>query len=812
MTDLSRSALIKPGRLIHTPGAAAGINQLERILASTARPFVLINERELSVLRRGLTKDGWKRSVYLQPARTFHGTNVGAGILSVANRWLNTEIVIPPQGGHFHAFFCDCGKRLSIPENLLPAKEYICPSCKNAYSGPQLDSAVHYLHHNHLAGAALSLAIVGGIEKKRAYAAKAAEILLKYADAYPSPHAKSLSGGMFAQSLDEAVWVIAMAQAYDLVYHSRTLNDYDKQRIEQYLLRPIAEELMNAGIDGTHGAWRLSAVGVIGMAIKDASLAHYALSAFGSQVGDQLTDNGLWSESVHCHHFYALSAFVDLAEAFYRIGIDIYNWEPRPGKSLKAMFIAPLEYAYPSLMLPAIHNGWFESVLPLNLYEVAYRRFGEPYFSWVLRKGYRFGECPINRFQLEHRDEYRRTSFFALLFGRDMPGRMGGLAFTGEDYDSIGICTLRSGDDLMVTLDYGRFLESGHHDKLAFTLYANGAIAMPDYGTPGFGSDFVEWSRSTPGHNTVVVDGGDQQPSETQRLTHRFVGGVIQCVEAVADDCYPGVTHTRKLVLVGNTCIIADQLASDQTHVYDWLVRCEGEPRLDGDYEQAVIDTRAYGAVEAQQAFKIPGGCSLTWAIENGSLRFHMWPQTPTAQAVLGTCPTESIRRTASFFMCRQQALNTAFLAAIVAMKSGEEADVIRDGGILRISAGDVVDHIFLQGCGVDSSSISLQTDGELAVVREHGSEIIAVALMKGSWVRWNGDLIIECPSMVDFMEFQIDDDGPSIKYYGDTVGIVKLRTNARAMRVNGLRASASRSEGSALVRITPSMLTGSRG
>ena len=72
--------------------------------------------------------------------------------------------------------------------------------------------------HGWLAQAALDLALVSAIEHKPEYAAKAAEILLKYAEAYPGPHTTTVAGGMIYQSLDEAMWVIPLAQAYDLVY------------------------------------------------------------------------------------------------------------------------------------------------------------------------------------------------------------------------------------------------------------------------------------------------------------------------------------------------------------------------------------------------------------------------------------------------------------------------------------------------------------------------------------------------------------------------------------------------------------------
>ncbi len=393
------------------PDSEGHVVDLAKILAANPRPCVLMNEREISVLRRSLTKDGWKRSLYLQPAEGLQFVYTGAGIMSIANQSLDMDVTIPARGGHYHKFFCDCGNRLTIPEDLKISPQYHCAACGKGYSGEDFDGAVLYMQHQRLAGAVLSLAIVYAIEKDRAYSDKAAEILVKYAQAYPGPHTDYTTGGILYQSLCEAVWIIPLAQAYDLIYYSRSLADTDRQLVENRLFRQVADGLRSVGIHGNWGSWHLSAVGVIGLSIKDAELVNYALESLASQLTNQLGEDGLWPESVHTYHFYPLRAFVHFAEGCYRLGIDLYNWEPSPGKSLKAMFNAPLQYMYPSFRLPAINDGWYDSFLPLDLYEIAHRRWDDPAFAWVLKRGYRFGENPLNDDQQEHIHAFRRSLF-----------------------------------------------------------------------------------------------------------------------------------------------------------------------------------------------------------------------------------------------------------------------------------------------------------------------------------------------------------------------------------------------------------------
>jgi len=788
------------------PDDEGHVVRLDELLAGGPRPFVLMSEREISVLRRGLTKDGWKRSLYLQPAEGLQSVYTGAGIMSVANRSLEMDTTIPARGGHYHKFFCDCGNRLTIPENLKLMSQYQCSACGKSYSGEDFDGAVLYMQHQRLAGAALSLSIVYGIEKDRAYSDKAAEILVNYARAYPGPHTDSTTGGILYQSLCEAVWVIPLAQAYDLIYYSRSLSDADRQLIENQLFRRVADGLRSVGIEGNWGSWHLSAVGVIGLSIKDAEFVNYALESLASQLTNQLGEDGLWPESVHTYHFYPLRAFVHLAEGCYRLGIDLYNWEPSPGKSLKAMFAAPLQYMYPSFRLPAINDGWYDSFLPLDLYEIANRRWDDPAFAWVLKRGYRFGENPLNDDQREHIHAFRRSSFFAFLFGRDLPGRSGVPVFKSHNFKRMGICTLRNDDDVMVTFDYGPFLGHGHLDKLSFTLYANNNLLVPDYGTPGYGSSILGWYTSTASHNTVVVDCKPQQKATEYGLTRHYSGAFLQIAEAKASDHYPGVVQTRRILLVGRWCFVIDLLESDDEHDYDWLIRCEGSPEPAERYESWDADCSKYAEIKPTKAYRFFDSCRFDWTCKEGNLATVMWTHGAPAELMIGTCPAETAERRVPLYLCRQRGKAVRF-TAVLAPSQHKNLDVSKDGCVIRIAEDDCVDHIYLKDGDNALSGSLLQTDGEAAVVRTRAGEIQAFALFNGSWIRWMDELLIECPSTADCVEVSFGERNPHIRYCCDTAGVMKLRTNARAIRVNGHKAAAANSEGQALLRVTSQML-----
>jgi hypothetical protein len=210
-------------------------------------PFVLVNAEELAILRAQLAQPGWKAGLY-RTDRGFAVMSSGRGVRANADLWLKRPIEIPARGGHFHLFFCVDGDQLEVPKDqrFVPGP-YRCPKCGKEYSGEKYEGALRRVAHGWLSQAALDLALVAAIEHKPEYAAKAGEILSKYAAAYPGPHTNTVTGGMIYQSLDEAMWVIPLAQAYDLIHAD--LSPELRTKIETFL-RTVAHGLQRCGLNG----------------------------------------------------------------------------------------------------------------------------------------------------------------------------------------------------------------------------------------------------------------------------------------------------------------------------------------------------------------------------------------------------------------------------------------------------------------------------------------------------------------------------------------------------------------------------------
>lgn len=705
--------------------------------ASDARPRVLLNSEELTRLREEVRRDGWKKDLY-NGTPSSHALGLGQGIRADADSWLDREIVIPERSGHFHNFFCDDGNQLEVPEDMKQHPEgYACPACGRVYQGEKYDAAVRWWIHNTLSRAAFDLALTYAIEGDTQYASKAVEILSKYADAYPGPHTTHVGGGMMYQSLCESVWSMPLAWAYDLTHDAPAMTPDLREKIEGEFFRPMAQGLKAMGIGGNWGSWHLSAVGVLGYAIGDQELIEHAIESFKSQITSQLGDDGLWPESVHTYHFYPLRAFLYLAEAAYHNGIDLYHWEAKPGKSLKAMFTSPLGYMYPDTRLPAINDGWFKSFLPLDQYELAYLRTGDPEIGWALKHGYAAQKT-------------ERAGLWPFLKGESLPGGRGSVRaeqdvarteprpplgtpeFRSMVFPVLGIATLRDDDKTMLTFDYGPYLGHGQPDKMGITLWANGTLWAADYGTCGYGSPALAWYRSTPGHNTVVVDGKNQAATKERRLTCFEGDEVFEVAEAETEEAYPGVRHRRTIIRVDGYYVMIDSLSSDSEHTYDWFLRSEGDLRINLLPVESV-DGPKYDFVDSAKMHAADGKWSARWDLGGQGLGLFMMDEGAYSVADC-RCPAETLNRKVPLVIARKTGKEAVFTSVLYPYRGKLYVVCSLDHGLVKVVHDGVTDWIYT---GPSEPECPLITDGRFALVRMKNDQPTLTRVIGGRKVEW---------------------------------------------------------------------------
>lgn len=490
---------------------------------------------------------------------------------SQADEWLTREIKLPDRGGQWFHYY-SCPKHGARLRTEGPTR-HVCPVDQEVFTGYPYDDVVLSTEHNRLAGAVRTLGLVyqiGGQDQK--YAAKAKEILLRYAEKYESyplhdirGQAKVGGGKVGPQTLDESTWLITVVEGADCIWD--TLKPEEQKKITEGLLLPAVGVIRQHKM-GIHNiqCWKNSAVGLTGLLLGDMSLVEEALksqSGYYNQMAKGVTADGPWFEGAWGYHFYTLSAVLHLTEGAFHSGIDLY------GPELKRMFDAPLAMAMPDLSLPAFNDsGMVELSGNGALYQTAYARYEDAQYLVLTSRNSRGNES-------------------TLLRGTKPAGPTPVFEPVSRNFTASGNAILTAGSGSNATwfcMKYGPHGGGhGHPDKLNFVLYGLGQVIAPDPGTANYGVPIqAGWYRTTLAHNTLLADEKSQQAAEGKCLAFVATNG-FSAVMAEAGKIYPGVKFCRTAALVGrDLLIVVDQIEADTNHVFDLVYHNRGQLTAQG--------------------------------------------------------------------------------------------------------------------------------------------------------------------------------------------------------------------------------------
>jgi len=435
---------------------------------------------------------------------------------------------------------------------------------------PKKDDREHWQVASRLFSTGLAYALSGD----KRYAQWSRDGLLAYANLYPRlPLTNGRCKVYQGESLYEAMWVVKIAQAYDLVADSGVFTEEQKRHVENDLLRAA---LICFRIEDFHNdprikdlhyrcynfqAWHLAAIGLIGLAVRDLDSIEYAVNSpygFRHLVAHDIRDDGLfWERSVGYHEF-VLEALLPLAEGMAHCGIDLFHmtvtndrsFEPgahyltdvsdKP-KSLRMMFEAPFYLTFPDLSYPALGDsdrgplrGTWEQL-------GGFHHYRDPKLSWLIER-----EMPdeTGGASLVTTDRKRPMADWHWLVyslpaapgarSSALPLEEGEFANSGAYrngcslFPSSGLVVLReaSGDfterpeSTAVSLSYGPHGGGhAHPDKLNLVLYTQGRQWIPAFGSMPYETHWkAEWTAQTVSHNTVVVDGVSQRPTGLRNI------------------------------------------------------------------------------------------------------------------------------------------------------------------------------------------------------------------------------------------------------------------------------------------------------
>jgi len=338
----------------------------------------------------------------------------------------------------------------------------------------------------------------------------------------------------------------------------------------------------------------------------------------------------------------------------------------------------------------------------------------------------------------------------------------------------------------------------GHHqaDNLNLAIFALGEELLPDIGYTH--SRFRAWAGCTLGHNTVVIDEREQYmtgshgPSDGRLLAWETTHPTVQWAEASAERAYPGLAtlYQRGVLLVnagGGDSYTVDIFRVEGGSQHDWVLHGSADhdssaqvgvplsdwrpnlldgvevqlPRNEFDRGNAMGRNVSYGFVQNVTSGSVTDGVTVTFSGDpagSAQIRTRL-PGLSGSTVFLGDAP--SIRRADEndalldrfrmpVFVLRSNRPSTLIAAVhepyrqqpfIEQVTLDSAASGARDAVVLSIRHHGVTDHIVHRiDAPADSAPVvagPLQTDGELAFVRERDGAPEQMLLWGGKELQW---------------------------------------------------------------------------
>lgn len=469
-------------------------------------------------------------------------------------------------GGHVHHYFCPRHNLIYAFDWENPTS-HLCRECGTRVSGNiHLDYAWNAMVHRHNGAYLVNSAYLYRATGDPRYARYAADMLLDYAEVYPTlmEHNKSFThtpdafdaGKIFAQSLDESSWVSRAAVAYDMVEEAMT--PQEREKVESRLFGGVAEMLTRRPAGANWQMWHncgmASCAAVLGCdslmarAIDDPERGYRAL------IRKHLTPDGWINEGSAHYHFYPLEALLLTANAASVRGINLFD------DDMLRMLETPVKSVYPDLSFPSHGDGWYGDNLPAfaYMYEIADVRF----------PGHRFADLLAGLYT-----KRRRTDRQSLLAGAEIKPVDDGYIQSSVCYPHTGFACLRDGDKSVIfKFDNNNAGGHEHPDKLSFTLHDGSKELFSDFGTSGYGTpEYLGWYKHSLSHSTMNVDGRDQMVSRG-KLTAFNSDSRGAYASAEANSAYPGVGMSRSMRLRGRVLNDTLRCNSADEHVYEYVL------------------------------------------------------------------------------------------------------------------------------------------------------------------------------------------------------------------------------------------------
>ncbi len=685
MNSIAKGLLLMATLMGGAQGAAGGeafeVPKVE-LPARMTHPTVAATARELARVREAFAGKGPDHDAV-------------AAFVRGVERELAAPIAIPPEGGQHNQWYqCD---RCQMGLTTVDAHHHKCPKCERVYSGYPYDNVL-YTHAHHANSAWMERAAwAWAITGRKEFANRAADLLRRYADIYltyppiaaaygkPGPipagetYALRSAGRILNQTLNESMWLVEAAAAYDLLHDA--LTPEDRERIETRLIRPMVATIAKhpAGKSNWQ-TWHNAALLWAGGALGDAALVRKAIAdpanGFCFQMTVSVSDDGMWYENSWGYHYYTLRAMTHLAEGARRLGVDLYAHP-----SLRKMYLIGPDYRMSDGSLPRFGDSVQDAPTVTDVNEPAFAAYRDDRLLALLPG---------------------KASLQSVLHGRDTARAARAAPPVSRLFPGAGHAVLHApgpaGLSAAVTFGpYGGF--HGHFDKLSFVFFGHGQELGVDPGRSASQAYRLpihqNWYKATVGHNAVLVDGNGQAPA-TGRCLFFDPAQTHAAVAVACDDALPGVRQRRLLLLTDRFLMICDELeaADAKPHVYWWVYHNRGEkvecdePAGDGKLPAA----RGFEYFADVACFKPAGGISVRFPGKDATVHLRM--AAGGSELFTATGPLGSVRERAAAVLVRQAVpagATARFLAVFEPVAGAGKPTVSRlavgpDGGGLAIT------------------------------------------------------------------------------------------------------------------------------
>lgn len=635
MPSIAESILRRALLILFVAGAASAA-AIELPKELPPHPRILVNADGLPGLQRRASGEAKQRVEALRRQ---------------ADSFLKQAVKLPEKGGQWYHWY-SCPKHGARLRTEGPTR-HVCPVDSEVFSGYPYDDVVISGEHNRWAGAVRTLGLVYQITREEAYAAKAKEILLAYAEKYNSyplhntrGEPKVGGGKVGPQTLDESTWLITVVEGADCVWD--TLSTEDQEKVKTGLLLPATKVIREHKM-GIHNiqCWKNSAVGLTGLLLGDMTLVNEAIngeSGYVQQMAKGVSADGPWYEGAWGYHFYTISALLHLTEGALHSGVNLY------GPELRRMFAAPVEMAMPDRSLPAF-NASHEVNLKsyAEAYFTAYARYGDPHFILIPARG---------------------DSDAALFHGIRVEG-VPDMVLRNANFTNSGNAILASSAASRVSwlgLKYGPHGGGhGHPDKLNFVLYGLGQVLAPDPGTANYGVPIqAGWFRTTLAHNTLVVDEESQQPA-TGRCEAFISTARFSAIMAAAGEIAKDLSYCRTVARIGQGLFVfIDQVRSGSPRTLDLAYHNFGKLQAPADSQPFTPPNKpGYSYLRDTRSLKTSAGLNLEFVVGDGREVQWVMAGGPETTVISGTGVGRHTEDRVPLVIARRQASQTAYCWAV---------------------------------------------------------------------------------------------------------------------------------------------------